>query len=88
MPASWHCVLDLCLYWTCASTVVLRLLSAHCVVTLRFGAEAQKAPRYMGIPTFMRAPVVSVEEACAPSDGRPNGLDVAMIGTPRGGSAA
>ena len=42
----------------------------------------------MGIPTFMRAPVVSVEKACAPSDGRSNGLDVAMIGTPRGGSAA
>jgi hypothetical protein len=41
-----------------------------------FGSAAQRAPRYMGIPTFMRSPLVSIDEACA------SGLDVAMIGIP------
>lgn len=41
-----------------------------------FGAAAQNAPRYMGIPTFMRSPLVSLDEACR------CGLDVAMVGIP------
>ena len=47
-----------------------------------FGAKAQSAPRYMGIPTFMRSPLRSIEDALTPADGKPNGLDVAMLGVP------
>ena len=47
-----------------------------------FGLEAQSAPRYMGIPTFMRTPLISVEQACTPSGGESNGLDVALLGVP------
>ena len=41
-----------------------------------FGPAAQQSPRYMGIPTFMRSPLVSLDDACT-SD-----IDVAMIGIP------
>jgi hypothetical protein len=50
-----------------------------------FGQQAQSAPRYMGIPTFMRAPLCSVEDAVRGDGGHGSGgrgLDVAMLGVP------